>query len=77
MTPPDFYIVADGNAYGLDNQGNAFGAAINAYDGSVEWDNEYDLDVNYGLDETDASYVQEMIDLLHKISETTSDYQRV
>jgi len=75
MTPPDLYIVADGNAYGLDKHGNAFGAAVKGYDGSVEWENEYVLDHEYGLDKTESAYVKDMINLLHKLNEIETEYR--
>ena len=43
MTAPAFYIVADGNAYALDDDGTPFGAPV-LMDGSVDWDNAYDFD---------------------------------
>ncbi|BCU94028.1 MAG: hypothetical protein CM15mV3_3140 [Caudoviricetes sp.] len=43
MSAPNFYIVADGNAYALDDDNVAFGAPVKL-DGTVDWDCAYDFD---------------------------------
>ena len=43
MSAPTFYIVADGNAYALDDDNVAFGAPVKL-DGTVDWDCAYDFD---------------------------------
>ena len=42
MESPTFYLVADGNAYALDEDGTAFGAAV-FQDGTIDWENSYDF----------------------------------
>ena len=59
MSAPNFYIVAEGNAYALDNDGTPYGAAV-FQDGSVDWDNSYDLEP----DENDIEYVAHMCQIL-------------
>jgi len=43
MTAPRFYLVSDGNAYAIDDDGSVFGAPV-LVDGTVEWDAAYDFD---------------------------------
>ena len=55
MSAPQFYLVADGNAFALDDDGTPFGAPVNI-DGTVDWDCSYDFDPN----EEDVEYVAHM-----------------
>ena len=55
-----FYLVADGNAFALDDDGTVFGAPVNM-DGTVDWDGSYDFDPN----EEDVEYVAHMLSLIH------------
>jgi hypothetical protein len=59
MSVPVYYIVADGNAYALDENGVAFGAPV-CIDGSVDWEGSYDFNPN----EEDVEYVARMCHLL-------------
>ena len=54
-----FYLVADGNAFALDDDGTVFGAPVNM-DGTVDWDGSYDFDPN----EEDVEYVAHMCQYL-------------
>jgi len=55
MTAPQFYLVADGNAFALDDDGIPFGAPV-CDDGTVDWECAYDFDPN----EEDVEYVAHM-----------------
>ena len=73
MSAPNFYIVADGNAYALDDDNVAFGAPVKL-DGTVDWDCAYDFDP---CDE-DIEYVAHMCQLeckhKHSLTNTTKRY---
>ena len=59
MTAPLFYLVADGNAFAIEDDGYMFGAAVND-DGSVDWSGSYE----FSPDEEDVEYVAHMCNLL-------------
>lgn len=74
MTAPQFYLVADGNAFALDENGVAFGAPVNI-DGTVDWSASYDFDP---CDE-DVEYVAHMVQYLNQaaqchLEDTISSY---
>ena len=56
MSAPQFYLVADGNAYAIDGD-DLYGAPVNA-DGTVDWDAAYDFDPC----EEDVEFVAHMCD---------------
>ena len=66
MTAPNFYIVADGNAYALDDDGVPFGAPV-FEDNTIDWDQAYDFDP---CDE-DIEYVAHMCKLLQDMKALT------
>ena len=60
MSAPRYYIVADADAFALEDDGiTVFGAPVNV-DGTVDWDNAYDFDPC----EEDVEYVAHMSKLL-------------
>ena len=59
---PTSYIVADGNAYAIDESGYMFGAPV-FKDNSVDWEHSYELDPC----EEDAEYVAYMCKMLQDI----------
>jgi len=66
MTAPNFYIVADGNAYALDDDGVPFGAPV-FEDNTIDWDQAYDFDP---CDE-DIEYVAHMCKMLQDMKALT------
>ena len=66
MSAPQFYLVADGNAYAIDDENIPFGAPVNA-DGTVDWDCAYDFDP---CDE-DVEYVAHMCYYLKQAQQLT------
>ena len=59
---PTYYIVADGNAYAMDDDGYMFGAPV-FEDNSVDWENSFEFDP---CDE-DVEYVAHMCKMLQDI----------
>jgi hypothetical protein len=56
---PSFYLVADGNAFAIEEDGYMFGAPVDD-DGSVIWDCAYEFDP----DDQDVDYIAHMCQLL-------------
>ena len=69
MTAPNFYIVADGNAYALDDDGVPFGAPV-LEDNTIDWDQAYDFDP---CDE-DIEYVAHMCKMLQDMKALTVEH---
>ena len=65
MTPA-FYLVADGNAYAIEDDGYMFGAPV-LTDGTVEWESSYEFDPC----EEDVEYVAHMCNLLQQAQQLT------
>jgi len=65
MSAPQFYLVADGNAYAIDGD-DLYGAPVNL-DGTVDWDSAYDFDP---CDE-DVEYVAHMCYYLKQAQQLT------
>jgi len=70
MTPA-FYLVADGNAYAIENDGFLFGAPV-LNDGTVEWENSYE----FSPDEEDVEYVAHMCQLLVQAQALTKEHNQ-
>ena len=62
MNAPNFYIVADGNAYAMEEDGYMFGAPV-FEDNTVDWNSAYDFEP----DEEDVEYVAHMCKMLQDI----------
>ena len=60
--PQTYYIVADGNAYAMDENGYMFGAPV-FKDNTVDWEHSYELEPC----EEDAEYVTHMCKMLQDI----------
>ena len=75
MTVPAYYIVADGNAYGIEDDGYMFGAPVKM-DGTPDWDCAYDFDFERGMDEEDAEYVIHICNLLKQAFDLTKEYNQ-
>tara|TARA_R100001463_G_scaffold107473_1_gene162055 strand:+ start:1171 stop:1407 length:237 start_codon:yes stop_codon:yes gene_type:complete len=71
MPVPDFYLVADGNAYALDDNGIAFGAPVNN-DNTVDWDHSYDFSED--LEEDEVEYIAHMCQVLLKAQALTHEF---
>jgi hypothetical protein len=69
MPVPNFYLVADGNAYALDKDGVPFGAPVNT-DGSIDWECAYDFAPN----EEDVEYVAHICQLLIQAQALTTEF---
>jgi len=71
MPVPDFYLVADGNAYALDDEGIAFGAPVNE-DNSVDWEHSYAF--SDCLEEDEIEYIAHMCQLLKQAQALTTEH---
>ena len=65
MSAPQFYLVADGNAYAIEGD-DLYGAPVNL-DGTVDWDAAYDFDPC----EEDVEYVAHMCYYLKQAQQLT------
>ena len=70
MTIPDFYIVADGQAFAIDGD-DMYGAPITD-DGVIEWDSAYDF---YPEDDDEVEYVAHMCYYLKQAQQLTIEHQ--
>lgn len=70
MTVPNFYIVADGNAYAMDDDGYIFGAPV-FDDNTIDWESSYELTPC----EEDVEYVAHVCKLLQDIKSLTIEHQ--
>ena len=70
MESPTFYLVADGNAYALDEDGTVFGAAV-FQDGTIDWENSYAFSDH--LEEDELEYVAHMCQLLVQAQALTNE----
>ena len=61
MPVPNFYLVADGNAYALDKDGAPFGAPV-FEDNTVDRDHSYDFSED--LEDDELEYIAHMCQLL-------------
>ena len=68
-TPPTYYLVAEGNAYALDDDGTPFGAPV-FNDGTVDWSVCFDLDPC----EEDLDYVAHIILNIQQINDLTVEH---
>ena len=66
---PTYYIVADGNAYAMDENGYMFGAPV-FKDNTVDWENSYEFDP---CDE-DVEYVEHMCKMLQDIQAMSEEH---
>ena len=71
MSAPEFYIVADGNAYALDEEGTPFGVPV-FNDGTVDWDCSFDFDP---ADE-DLDYVAHVCYHLQQVHDLTKEHHQ-
>ena len=71
MNVPSFYIVADGNAYAMEDDGYMFGAPV-FEDNTVDWDSAYEFEP----DESDVEYVAHMCNKLQEIKSLTVEFTR-
>ena len=69
MNAPNFYIVADGNAYAMEDDGYMFGAPV-FEDNTVDWNSAYDFEP----DEEDGEYVAHMCKMLQDIKALTIEH---
>ena len=68
MTAPNFYIVADGNAYAIDDEGYMYGAPV-FQNNAVDWDSSYEFDP----DDADVEYVAHMCNLLKQAQQLSQE----
>ena len=64
-----FYIVADGNAYAIDDEGYMFGAPV-FQNNAVDWDSSYEFDP----DDADVEYVAHMCKMLQDMQSLTIEH---
>ena len=69
MNAPNFYVVADGNAYAMEDDGYMFGAPV-FEDNTVDWNSAYDFEP----DEEDVEYVAHMCKMLQDIKALTIEH---
>ena len=69
MNAPNFYIVADGNAYAMEDDGYMFGAPV-FEDNTVDWNSAYDFEP----EEEDVEYVAHMCKMLQDIKALTIEH---
>ena len=69
MNAPNFCIVADGNAYAMEDDGYMFGAPV-FEDNTVDWNSAYDFEP----DEEDVEYVAHMCKMLQDIKALTIEH---
>ena len=69
MNAPNFYIVADGNAYAMEEDGYMFGAPV-FEDNTVDWNSAYDFEP----DEEDVEYDAHMCKMLQDIKALTIEH---
>tara|TARA_Y100000287_G_scaffold35624_1_gene26727 strand:+ start:179 stop:424 length:246 start_codon:yes stop_codon:yes gene_type:complete len=72
MTVPNFYIVADGNAYAMEEDGYMFGAPVKL-DGTPDWDASYDFDFERGMSDEEAEYVIHICNHLKQTVDLTKE----
>jgi hypothetical protein len=75
MDAPDFYIVADGNAYAMEEDGYMYGAPVKM-DGTPDWDASYDFDFERGMDDDEAEYVIHMCNLLQQTVDLSKEFNK-
>ena len=68
---PTYYIVADGNAYALDEDNVPFGAPVFA-DGRIDWDNSYDFSDE--LEEEEQEYIAHVCNHLIMVAQLTTEH---
>ena len=73
MTAPNFYIVADGNAYAMEEDGYMFGAPVKM-DGTPDWDCSYEFDFERSMNEEEAEYVIHICKMLQDIKTLTNEH---
>ena len=66
-----FYLVADGNAFAIDDDCTVFGAPVNM-DGTVDWEESYDFDSN----EENVEYVAHMCQYLILAADLTKEHNQ-
>jgi hypothetical protein len=72
MSVPQFYLVADGSVFALDDDGVPFGAPVKT-DGTPDWDCAYDFDPN----EEDVEYVAHMCYYLKQAEQLHNEQNQV
>ena len=75
LDAPDFYIVADGNAYAMEEDGYMYGAPVKM-DGTPDWDASYDFDFERGMDDDEAEYVIHMCNLLQQTVDLSKEFNK-
>lgn len=66
---PTYYIVADGNAYAMDEEGYMFGAPV-FKDNTVDWEHSYEFDP----DDEDVEFVAHMCRQLQDIQALSDEH---
>ena len=69
MTAPAFYLVADGNAFAIEEDGYMFGAPVDS-NGVVVWQDSYEFVPN----DEDVEYIAHMCNLLKQAQELTTEH---
>lgn len=70
------YIVTNGNAYAIDHAGDAIYSAEVLENGTVDWDNAYDIAWDL-LDDTEREYVAHVAYYLQEVAKLSEEHQEV
>lgn len=70
------YIVTNGNAYALDHSGDVLYSADVLEDGTVDWDNAYDIAWEL-LDEEQQEYVAHVAYHLQEVAKLSEEHLEV
>jgi len=70
------YIVTNSNAYALDHSGDVLYSADVLEDGTVDWDNAYDIAWEL-LDEEQQEYVAHVAYHLQEVAKLSEEHQEV
>jgi hypothetical protein len=74
--PTMHYIVTNSNAYALDHSGDVLYSADVLEDGTVDWDNAYDIAWEL-LDEEQQEYVAHVAYHLQEVAKLSEEHQEV
>jgi hypothetical protein len=74
--PTMHYIVTNSNAYAIDHAGDAIYSADVLEDGTVDWDNAYDIAWEL-LDEEQQEYVAHVAYHLQEVAKLSEEHQEV
>lgn len=71
-----YYIVISNKAYGIDHPSDVIYSADVLEDGTVDWDNAYDIEWNL-LNEEESEYVAHIAYHLQEVAKLSEEHQEV